>query len=53
MNSADGPYRVFRYEDNAGQQLDEILFLPPPQQTEQSRVEIFFSSGTWWASMQS
>jgi len=55
MNSADGPaIGVFRYEDNAfGQQLDEILLLPPSeQQTSQSRVgDFLWSSGAWWASL--
>jgi len=55
MNSADGPaISVLRYEDKVfGQQLDEILLLPPSaQQTAQSRVgDFLWSSGTWWASL--
>ncbi len=55
MNGADGPaISVFRYEDNAfGQQLDEILLLPPAaQQAEQTKVgDFLWSSGTWWASL--
>jgi hypothetical protein len=55
MNSADGPgISVFRYEDSAfGNQLDEILLLPPAaQQAEQSSVgDFLWSGGAWWASM--
>ncbi len=55
MNSADGPgVSVLRYEDSAfGQQLDEILLLPPAaQQADQSRVGDFLWSGdSWWASL--
>ncbi len=55
MNSAAGPaIGVYRYEDNAfGQQLDEILLLPPSaQQTAQSRVgDFLWSSGAWWATL--
>ncbi|HEY6130860.1 MAG TPA: hypothetical protein VIV27_02520, partial [Halioglobus sp.] len=55
MNSAEGPaISVLRYEDKAfGQQLDEILLLPPPaQKTEQSRIGDFLWSGNyWWASL--
>jgi len=56
MNSADGPgISVLRYEDAAfGQQLDEILILPPTAQTtDQSTVGDFLWSGnSWWASLQ-
>ncbi len=55
MNSADGPgISVLRYEDSAfGQQLDEILLLPPAaQKADQSRVGDFLWSGnSWWASL--
>ena len=56
MNSADGPgISVLRYEDSAfGQQLDEILLLPPAaQKADQSRVGNFLWSGnSWWASLE-
>ncbi len=56
MNSAGGPgISVLRYEDTAfGQQLDEILLLPPAaQMADQSRVGNFLWSGnSWWASLQ-
>jgi hypothetical protein len=52
MNSASGPaISVYRYEDSAfGQQLDEILLLPPSQlPLESSRVSDFIWSGdAWW-----
>jgi hypothetical protein len=55
MNSAVGPaVSVFRYDDSAfGQQLDEILLLPPAAiEAEQSRVGDFvWSAGNWWASI--
>jgi hypothetical protein len=55
MNSTEGPgVSVLRYEDSAfGQQLDEILLLPPPAlQAQQSRVGDFIWSGNaWWASL--
>jgi hypothetical protein len=55
MNSALGPaVSVFRYDDSAfGQQLDEILLLPPAAiAAEQTRVRDFVLSGdNWWASM--
>jgi hypothetical protein len=55
MNSAQGPaVSVLRYDDSAfGQQLDEILLLPPAAiEAEQSRVGDFVWSGdNWWASM--
>jgi hypothetical protein len=55
MNSALGPaVSVFRYDDSAfGQQLDEILLLPPAAiEAEQSRVGDFvLSTDNWWASM--
>ena len=50
MNSALGPaISVFRYEDEAfGQQLDEILLLPPGSD-ESTRVRDFIWSGEhWW-----
>jgi hypothetical protein len=56
MNNADAPaISVFRYEDNAfGQQLDEILLVPPAAQTAgQSIVSDFIWSGSaWWVSLQ-
>ncbi|PLW69737.1 hypothetical protein [Pseudohalioglobus lutimaris] len=55
MNSAQAPaISVFRYEDKAfGQQLDEILLLPPPAlQREQTRVGDFIRNGDfWWVNM--
>ncbi len=55
MNSALGPaVSVFRYDDSAfGQQLDEILLLPPAATAaEQSRVGDFvWSADSCWASM--
>ena len=55
VNSADGPgISVLRYEDSAfGQQLDEILLLPPAaQKADQSRVGSFLWSGnSWWATL--
>jgi hypothetical protein len=55
MNSADGPaISVLRYEDNAfGQQLDEILLLPPTADTtELTGVgDFLWSAGSWWASL--
>jgi len=55
INSAQGPaVSVFRYDDSAfGQQLDEILLLPPAAiEAEQSRVGDFvWSADKWWASM--
>lgn len=55
MNDADGPaISVLRYEDNAfGQQLDEILLLPPKAETtELTRVgDFLWSGGSWWASL--
>jgi hypothetical protein len=56
LNSADGPaLSVLRYEDSAfGQQLDEVLLLPPAaQEADQSRVGDFvWSGGSWWVSLQ-
>ncbi|KAA1192461.1 hypothetical protein F0M18_07260 [Pseudohalioglobus sediminis] len=56
MNSATGPaITVLRYEDQAfGQQLDEILLLPPPAlEREQSRVTDFLGNGKfWWVLLQ-
>ena len=55
INSAAGPaISVFRYDDSAfGQQLDEVLLLPPGAvQAEQSRVRDFvWTPDSWWASM--
>lgn len=55
MNSATGPaISVLRYENNAfGQQLDEILVLPPgAQQAEDLSVGDFVWSGQhWWVSL--
>jgi len=55
MNSVQGPaVSVFRYDDSAfGQQLDEILLLPPGAiEAEQSRVGDFLrTADTWWVSM--
>ncbi len=55
MNSAEGPaISVFRYEDQAfGQQLDEVLLLPPRAMDEgQVSVHDFLKVGEfWWASM--
>ncbi len=55
LNSVDGPgISVLRYEDSAfGQQLDEILLLPPAaQKANQSRVgDFLWSGGLWWASL--
>ena len=55
INSAAGPaISVFRYDDSAfGQQLDEILLLPPGAvQAEQSSVRDFvWTPDSWWASM--
>ena len=55
MNSATGPaVSVFRYDDSAfGQQLDEILLLPPAAMVaEQSQVRNFlWSADAWWVSM--
>ena len=55
MNSADGPaISVLRYEDNAfGQQLDEILLLPPIADTTEltSVGDFLWSAGSWWASL--
>ncbi len=52
MNSAEGPaISVLRYEDSAfGQQLDEILLLPPTNlPLETARVSDFTWSGNaWW-----
>jgi hypothetical protein len=51
VNSAQGPaISVFRYEDQAfGQQLDEVLLLPPPAlEREQTRVGSFTRSGDYW-----
>jgi hypothetical protein len=57
MNSAEGQaISVLRYEDNAfGQQLDEILLLPPTAETtELTRVGDFLWSGdSWWVSLYS
>ncbi|RLQ22669.1 hypothetical protein DWB85_06715 [Seongchinamella sediminis] len=53
VNSSEGPaVSVLRYEDRAfGQQLDEILLLPPSAlEAELSRVWDFASSDShWWA----
>ena len=55
LNSATGPaISVLRYDDSAfGQQLDEILLLPPAaMETGQSRVGPFiWSADAWWTSM--
>lgn len=55
VNSKEGPaISVLRYEDQAfGQQLDEILLLPPPAlEREQTRVGDFTSNGShWWVSL--
>lgn len=51
MNSAEGPaISVYRYEDKAfGQQLDEVLLLPPPAlDREQTRVIDFIRAGDFW-----
>lgn len=55
MNSSDGPaVSVLRYDEAAfGQQLDEILLLPPPAiAAEQSNVWDFNKAGdTWWVTL--
>ncbi len=55
VNSSEGPaISVLRYEDQAfGQQLDEVLLLPPAAlEAEQTRVWDFASSGThWWVTL--
>ncbi|MEH6585947.1 MAG: hypothetical protein V7720_05270 [Halioglobus sp.] len=51
INSAEGPaISVLRYEDQAfGQQLDEVLLLPPAAlEREQTRVWDFATSGSYW-----
>jgi hypothetical protein len=45
---------VFRYDENAfGQQLDEVLLLPPPAlEAEQDRVDDFlWNADSWWVTM--
>lgn len=55
INSKQGPaISVLRYEDTAfGQQLDEILLLPPPAlEREHTRVWDFASNGNhWWVTL--
>ncbi len=55
LNSAQGPaISVFRYENTAfGQQLDEIILLPPnAENLEQLRVGDFIQSGDhWWVTL--
>ncbi|NND68262.1 MAG: hypothetical protein HKN19_11800, partial [Halioglobus sp.] len=55
MNSATGPgVSVLRYDDTAfGEQLDEILLVPPPAVTAtHSRVgDFLFSGGNWWVTL--
>ncbi|WP_165954242.1 hypothetical protein [Seongchinamella unica] len=55
VNGSDGPaVSVLRYEDQAfGQQLDEILLLPPAAlEAEQTRVWDFATSGShWWVTL--
>jgi len=51
VNSSQGPaISVLRYEDASfGQQLDEILLMPPPAlEREQSRVRDFIRNGDFW-----
>jgi hypothetical protein len=51
INSRDGPaISVYRYENSAfGEQLDEILLLPPPAVAEeQTRARDFVRAGTYW-----
>lgn len=56
VNSSEGPaISVYRYDDRAfGQQLDEILLLPPPAlEREQTRVRDFTRAGdSWWVSLE-
>ena len=55
MNSATAPaISVLRYENNAfGQQLDEILLLPPGvEDLDKLRVgDFLWSAGAWWVSL--
>ncbi|MEP5568728.1 MAG: hypothetical protein ABJN62_12885 [Halioglobus sp.] len=55
VSSQQGPaISVLRYEDQAfGQQLDEILLLPPPAlEREHTRVHDFTSNGNhWWVTL--
>mgnify|MGYP001820171609 FL=1 len=55
VNSNEGPaISVLRYEDQAfGQQLDEVLLLPPAAlETEQTRVWDFTGSDShWWVTL--
>ena len=55
MNSASGPaVSVFRYDTNAfGEQLDEILLLPPPavEAGQQQVRDFLWNAGSWWVTM--
>jgi hypothetical protein len=55
INSTEGPaISVLRYEQQAfGQQLDEVLLLPPPAlELNHTRVWDFATSGThWWVTL--
>ena len=55
MNSALGPaISVFRYDDNAfGQQLDEVLLLPPAatELEQTSAGDFVWSADAWWVNL--
>ncbi|MDZ7785107.1 MAG: hypothetical protein U5K56_19885 [Halioglobus sp.] len=54
VNSAQGPaIGVFRYDANAfGEQLDEVLLLPPGEDIAQLRVgDFLWNAGAWWVTL--